>query len=99
MSDHKPLSPPGRFGPFSEPSRIVCVICGDLIGCEAPSLVGPSIPASADDWAKAVPRYCLHLEDIQRHRPAGDLESWCRGRISGEPGFGAVDQWRDQSRP
>lgn len=53
MSDHKPLSPPGRFGPFSEPSRIVCVICGDPIGCEAPSLVGPPIPASADDWAKA----------------------------------------------
>ena len=50
MSGHEPLSPPERFVPYK--SDHICVICGDPIGSEAPSLVGPAVPASADDQAK-----------------------------------------------
>ena len=52
---HEPVSPRGRFDVLDhDPGYPPCVICGTPITIgHSPALVGPSIPASAEDAAKA----------------------------------------------
>ena len=59
----------GRFAQMAAPAKMLCIILSDVLGDRLDSIAsGPAVPdmSTAEDAAKVVRKYGLHLTELQR---------------------------------